>query len=820
MPLIYLFSHTIKGIKHFIVLSLLYAMFPLMVIGQANSLNFDGIDDYVNLNSLAIPLENSTEFTVEFWMKAKTQSQTSSIRTILFAINKSTASGNGLLIVVGGNFQQDGKLMIYDDDSGGNFSQFISDQPIADDVCHHIAYVRSGFIAKTFIDGIKVSEHTSNLKLSASDLYSLGQEWDYTGTSNPIASQFYNGDIDEFRIWNYARSDDEIQLNTNKTLNGTEAGLLAYYNFDQGLANHNNTSETILNDKSTPSYNGTLQNFSLDRDKSNWTEAKCLTCDPITVYDTTDICIGTTVYYPDNSIETISESLTKEFLFTNQNGCDSVISLTIHALPTFDTTVVYTLCEDEVFSFPDGVNKRVNADTSFSLSLSTESGCDSIVSFKILTLKKHETYSSEFICQGSQYTFQDGSVVVLEKDTLITNLFTTTNGCDSNFYHLIQINKTDTGIENLELCLGEKFTLPNGSEVTLDSTIVFTSNSTTPFGCDSITKTTITALPLYYRDTTFKVCSGSIFEFPNANQVQIIRDTTFYNELTSSKGCDSIISGTIIVLPNFFKETREKVCSGTQFQFPDGSLLHVKSDTLQTSILQSEHGCDSIISTQLKVTETNRKVEEYTICERSNFTFPDGSILVNISKDTTYVSQFTNSKGCDSIISTFLTVKPVPKSILGNDTSICINESLLLKQMDGFDYYLWNTGSMTYSTLISNTGLYTVIAGNKCGEISDSIYVESVSCECYTYVPNAFTPNREEPNELFFPVFTCPLKKYHLQIFNRWGQIIFESQDVNQKWDGTSKGKSIPIGTYPYLLNYETEFDHPKQISGHINLIR
>jgi gliding motility-associated-like protein len=71
--------------------------------------------------------------------------------------------------------------------------------------------------------------------------------------------------------------------------------------------------------------------------------------------------------------------------------------------------------------------------------------------------------------------------------------------------------------------------------------------------------------------------------------------------------------------------------------------------------------------------------------------------------------------------------------------------------------------------------------------------------DIHLYIPNAFTPNNDGLNDLFGAVGEG-LEEYHLTIYNRWGAKIFESTDINTKWDGTYKGEAVELGTYTYSL--------------------
>ena len=66
-------------------------------------------------------------------------------------------------------------------------------------------------------------------------------------------------------------------------------------------------------------------------------------------------------------------------------------------------------------------------------------------------------------------------------------------------------------------------------------------------------------------------------------------------------------------------------------------------------------------------------------------------------------------------------------------------------------------------------------------------------------LPNAFTPNSDGDNDVFIPYPYCFIDRIEIQIFNRWGELVFQSMDPNINWDGTNQaGDDLPVGTYYY----------------------
>lgn len=99
--------------------------------------------------------------------------------------------------------------------------------------------------------------------------------------------------------------------------------------------------------------------------------------------------------------------------------------------------------------------------------------------------------------------------------------------------------------------------------------------------------------------------------------------------------------------------------------------------------------------------------------------------------------------------------------------------------------------------------------------ISDPIY----------YVPNTFTPDQDEHNQTWFPVFTSGYDPYNfnLKIYNRWGEIVWESNDSKGEWDGTygSDGRKVQSGIYTWIIKYANkETDEKKVVSGFVNVLR
>ena len=170
--------------------------------------------------------------------------------------------------------------------------------------------------------------------------------------------------------------------------------------------------------------------------------------------------------------------------------------------------------------------------------------------------------------------------------------------------------------------------------------------------------------------------------------------------------------------------------------------------------------------------------------------------------------------------------RPGPDPVLFTaDTIICDEEELFLDVTTNAAgvTYTWQDGSTSPTYTIKTPGLYQVRVENDCGLESGEIKVNFSDCDCTVYLANAFSPNGDGINDFFKIAYDCNILMSNLIIFNQWGKIVYQSNDINAQWDGTSKGKALPEGAYSYFFTYTgTELDKELNVpmKGTIVLIR
>ena len=209
-----------------------------------------------------------------------------------------------------------------------------------------------------------------------------------------------------------------------------------------------------------------------------------------------------------------------------------------------------------------------------------------------------------------------------------------------------------------------------------------------------------------------------------------------------------------------------------------------------------------------------------------------GQITSTISVNQTFTHIVTVSDlGCETKDTVNINVVPLPTSSLNQllaSEPICFEEDdrgvTLLAGTSPAYSYLWSTGETTASINIDIEGTYLVeISVGNCS-ITDNIQFKAY-CPSTLYVPNAFTPDQDGINETFYSQ-GYNLEDYEMYIYNRWGQLIFKTENQDDGWDGTYLNNECQIDVYVWKIYYSIESPDgsghriKKQKSGRVSLLR
>ena len=143
-----------------------------------------------------------------------------------------------------------------------------------------------------------------------------------------------------------------------------------------------------------------------------------------------------------------------------------------------------------------------------------------------------------------------------------------------------------------------------------------------------------------------------------------------------------------------------------------------------------------------------------------------------------------------------------------NSVSICEGDSVFIGPvLDESINFVWLDGAENSPRRVNKGGAYFLVVTDDCGETSYLVNVQEKSCECYVYVPNAFTPNQNGLNETFGPSVECEYSFYRFNIWNRWGEKIFASDSPDKRWSGLSdKSAEQTDNLYIWDLTIKSEY--------------
>jgi gliding motility-associated-like protein len=241
---------------------------------------------------------------------------------------------------------------------------------------------------------------------------------------------------------------------------------------------------------------------------------------------------------------------------------------------------------------------------------------------------------------------------------------------------------------------------------------------------------------------------------------------------------------------------------------------------------------DSLNITAIKPSPVINLGADQTVCEgitvSLNATYPgaayqwqDGNTnpIYSVTQQGTYFVHL-NLNGCKRSDTVKINYNLKPVFTLGPDQMICAGNTITLAPVvDPAWQLLWQDGTKGPVYNIAQIGTYSLSATNNCGTTTDAIQITKGLCS--VYIPNAFTPNGDSKNDLFKIFGTELITAFNLKIFNRYGQIVFETADKNKGWDGKLNGKDSPAGGFIYLLAYkENGAPELKQVKGSFVLIR
>ena len=418
---------------------------------------------------------------------------------------------------------------------------------------------------------------------------------------------------------------------------------------------------------------------------------------------------------------------------TGQFNSNSFIKMCAKPIIDLVVTPNDTICSNElltltasgtnpIYTWNNGVTNGAAfnpvAGTDYYVVTATNACGTSKDSVQIVTYQGYNISEDDTVCSGSSYTFPDATVINNITSTVVhVNNFNTILGCDSIITTTVYIDTVYNINVNDTICSGSSYTFPDGFILNnISGASNHTSLLTSSKGCDSTINTGIYIFPVYNLTQTAEVCSGDSYTFPDGFvQNNITAATSYLSSFSTTKGCDSLITTNVSVNPNYNLSDAAAVCSGDNFTFHDGfTLTNITSTVSHISSLNSTKGCDSIITTTVSVNPTYNVGEAFNVCPGTSYTFPDGFTIGNVQNDVVHVSNLVGSMNCDTIVTTELFVYP-DYDIALTDT-VCKNDS-----------YTFDDGTVVNNITSTTVHISSYSTVNTCDSIiTETVYVNSI----------------------------------------------------------------------------------------------
>jgi gliding motility-associated-like protein len=312
----------------------------------------------------------------------------------------------------------------------------------------------------------------------------------------------------------------------------------------------------------------------------------------------------------------------------------------------------------------------------------------------------------------------------------------------------------------------------------------------------------------------------------------------------------------------FYRDPANPIDPSYRYDFGEGTTSTLASPTITYTVpgrylvkmwIQDQLGCTDSFQRYIVVDTlpyVRFKTADTIICEGQavnlfadyssvgntsrSFNLGDGTVFDNL--DTirysyqsagTYTVNFTaNYRICPTTVFTRnIQVNPFPGAYIGEDTVLCPNGApIALTERNNINNpaarFLWSTGDTSASIMARDIGTYwaRVTIGGCSG--TDSLVVNK---DCYVDIPNTFTPDGDGNNDYFYPrqFLSRSVNSFKMSIFNRWGQVIFETTSLNGRgWDGRFNDKPQQQGVYVYIIDVSFDNGVKEHYTGNVTLLR
>ena len=418
------------------------------------------------------------------------------------------------------------------------------------------------------------------------------------------------------------------------------------------------------------------------------------------------ICSGQNIVVGSNTYTT---SGTYTDVLTSINGCDSTVTTNLSVNPALSGSQTLTICA--------GTNISVGSNTysasgTYNDILITISGCDSVVTTNLTVSPAITGSQSLTICAGANITVGTNTY---SSTGVYNDVLLAFGGCDSIVTTTLTVNPAITNTQTFIICAGNSVSVGsniyNSSGMYID--VLLSSN-----GCDSIVTTNLTVLPSISGSQTLVLCAGVSV---NVGTSSYTSSGIFTDILTAFNGCDSIVSTNLTINPAIINSQSYNLCAGGSITV--GSNTYSISG-VYTDVFTAFNGCDSTLTTNLSIGGLIAGTQSLIVC-------PGGTVSVGTNTYNTngiYVDTLTAFAGCDSIVTTNLTVI-VQLAVASSSVNTCYGASQTLSVNGGSGTIYWspalglntNVGNSVVASPFNTTMYYVTDTVGACQMIDSTL---------------------------------------------------------------------------------------------------
>ncbi|MBR5190275.1 MAG: T9SS type A sorting domain-containing protein [Paludibacteraceae bacterium] len=319
---------------------------------------------------------------------------------------------------------------------------------------------------------------------------------------------------------------------------------------------------------------------------------------------------------------------------------DTMYVFNVNVTPMIETTLEGTICEGDVYAL-NGFKELTKAGV-YKQKLLSANGCDSVITLNLAVTPIQTEVVFDTICFGSTYTWNGETYN--RSGAYTQTLTSVVTGCDSVVTLMLKVNDALASTERVEICFGETYTF--GGKVISESG-EYTETFKTVDGCDSIVTLTAVVLPDYRQTYNEVICAGETFTGYGFNEVG--RSGSYSLKLQSVGGCDSTITLNLTVLSGDttrVEQTIKETDLPYEFQgkvYPVGTAVGVHVDTINVST----ENCDNVIILTLTIEEVVG-VDNIAIADLTMVPNP-----VRVAEELVVVGEFTELERQGLIVTVF-----------------------------------------------------------------------------------------------------------------------------------------------------------------------